>query len=256
MACRARHMMKDIVITEKDMSRRPLAVALAWLVAAPAFAADNIDQVDLLAQQDFRALSEDMAAALSYKAIVPTEPLGITGFDVGVEVTATELQHPDSWDRASSGSTPATVYIPKLHLHKGLPGGFDVGAFYANAAGSNIDLWGAEVRYAIIQGGTAMPALGLRGTYSRLSGVEQLDFTTRGVELGVSKGFAFVTPYAGVGRVWVDSEPRVATLEAENFSETKYYAGFNFNFVLGDLALEGDRTGDATSYSAKLGFRF
>lgn len=238
------------------MSRRPLTVVFAWLAVAPAFAADNIDQIDLITQAEFRNLSQDMGAALSYKAVVPAEPTGIAGFDVGAEVTATKLRHSDTWDRASSGNTPATVYVPKLHVHKGLPAGFDLGAFYAAVPGTNIDLWGAELRYALIPGGVATPAVGLRGTYSRVSGVEQLDFATRGIDLGISKGFTLVTPYAGIGRVWVKSEPRVGSLEPENFSQAKYYAGLNFNFVLGNLALEGDRTGDATSYSAKFGFRF
>lgn len=238
------------------MSRRPFAISLAWFAVAPAFAAENIDQINLLTQAEFRALSQDLGATVSYKAVVPSETLGLTGFDLGAEVTATKLQNQAAWDRASSGTAPHTVYVPKLHVHKGLPAGFDIGAFYSTVPSSNIDLWGAELRYALIQGGPATPALGLRGTYSRLSGVEQLDFTTRGIELGISKGFALVTPYAGIGRVWIDSEPRVGTLQAEKFSEDKYYAGLNFNFVLGNLALEGDRTGDATSYSVKFGFRF
>lgn len=238
------------------MSYRPLAILVACLATAPAMAAENIDNIDALSQSQFRDLSQDMAAALSYKAIAPAEPLGITGFDIGIEVTATRLQHRSSWDLATSGSATATVYIPKLHAHKGLPAGFDLGAFYATAPDSNIELWGAELRYALIPGGVATPAVALRGNYSQLTGVDQLDFTTRGIELGISKGFAFVTPYAGIGRVWVDSEPRAGALTAEDFSENKIHAGLNFNFVLGNLALEGDRTGDATSYSAKFGFRF
>lgn len=238
------------------MSRHPLTIALVFLAASPTIAADNIDQLNALTQSEFRSLSTDMGAALSYKAVVPTEPLGITGFDVSIEATATRLEHQTIWDRASSGSTPATVIIPKLHVHKGLPAGFDLGAFIATVPGSNIDLWGAELRYAVLQGGVATPAIGLRGTYSQLSGVEQLDFKTRGVELGISKGFTLVTPYAGVGRIWIESEPRVGALQPEKFGQSKYYAGLNFNFLIGNLALEGDRTGNSTSYSAKFGFRF
>lgn len=238
------------------MNRRLLVVSLTGLLSLPTVAADNIDQIATLSQSDFRGLSQDLGAALSYKAVVPTEPLGIVGFDIGVEVTATKLQHRDAWDRASSGNPPDTVYIPKLHVHKGLPAGFDIAAFYSTVPNTNIELWGAELRYALLPGGVATPALGLRGTYTRVSGIEQLDFSTRGVELGISKGFTLVTPYAGIGRVWVESEPRVGTLAPEDFSDTKLYAGVNFNLVLGNLALEADRVGDTTSYSAKFGFRF
>jgi len=239
------------------MKRTLTTLAVLLTITAPASAADNIDQIDLLVQSDFRKLSEDMGAALSYKAVLPATPLGITGFDIGMEVTATKLQHRDAWDRASSGSAPTTLYVPKLHVHKGLPAGIDVGAFYTAIPNSNIKMWGAEARYAILSGGVAQPALGLRGTYSKLSGVSQLDFHTTGLELTISKGFLLFTPYAGVGRVWTVSTPTgVSNVSKEDFSQGKYFAGASFNLGIANLALEADKTGDATSYNAKLGFRF
>lgn len=239
------------------MKRTLVSLAVLLTAIPSAFAANNIDQINQLIQADFRSLSEDLGAALSYKAVIPAKPLGITGFDLGVEVSATKLQHRDAWDRASSGSAPDTVYIPKLHLHKGLPAGFDLGAFYTSVPSTNIKLWGAEARYAILQGGLAEPALGLRGTYSKLSGVSQLDFHTTGLELLISKGIAIFTPYAGVGRIWTTSEPvGVPNLKKEEFSQGKYFVGGNLNFGLANFALEADKTGDATSYNAKVGFRF
>ena len=238
--------------------KRTLASLAVFLLTIPsANAADNIDQINQLIQADFRRLSEDLGAALSYKAVIPATPLGLTGFDLGVEVTATQLENRDAWDRASSGTAPDTLYVPKLHLHKGLPLGFDIGAFFTSVPGSNIQLWGAELRYALIQGGAVTPALGLRGTYTKLSGVDQLDFHTRGLELLVSKGFAIFTPYAGVGRVWTVSEPvGVTNVSKEDFSQGKYFVGGNINLGLINLALEADKTGDAASYNAKFGFRF
>ena len=232
-------------------------VAMLFTAIPPVMAAENIDQINQLVQSEFRNLSEDLGAALSYKAVIPATPLGITGFDLGLEVTATKLPHRDAWDRASSGTAPDTLYVPKLHLHKGLPAGIDLGAFYTSIPGTNISLWGAEVRYAILEGGVAQPALGLRGTYSKLSGVDQLDFNTTGLELLISKGMAIFTPYAGVGRVWTTSNPvGVSNVSKEEFTQGKYFVGGNFNFGLANLALEADKTGDATSYGVKLGFRF
>lgn len=238
--------------------KRALASLVILLTAVPpAWAAKNIDQIDQLIQSDFRKLSEDLGAALSYKGVTPAEPLGITGFDIGIDATVTKLQHRDAWNRASSGTTSDSVVIPKLHLHKGLPAGFDLGAFYASVPDSNIKLWGAEMRYAILEGGVAQPALGLRGTYSKLTGVGQLDFHTTGLELLVSKGLAIFTPYAGAGRVWTTSEPvGVPNIKKEEFSLGKYLVGGNLNFGLANFAFEADRTGAATSYGAKFGFRF
>lgn len=235
-----------------------LIVASLVLALVPlAAAADDINQINTLNQAEFRLLAEDLGSALSYKAVIPAEPLGTTGFDLGVEVTATKLEHPEILDRASSGSTSDTVYIPKLHIHKGLPFGLDFGAFYSAVPDTNVKLAGAELRYALLEGGTASPAIGIRGTYTKLSGVEQLEMDTTGAELTISKGFAMVTPYAGAGRVWVNADPRnVSNVRSEDFGLAKYYVGANFNLTVLNLALEADRTGDATTYSAKFGWRF
>lgn len=236
------------------MKKRIALIAL--FASGAAFAASDIDQINLLTQQDFRSLSEDLSAGASYKGVTPAKPLGATGFDLGLEVTGTKIAHRDVWQRASSGTVPSTVYVPKLHAHKGLPFGFDVGAFYSSVPGSNINLWGAELRYAILEGGVVQPAVGVRGTYTKLTGVDQLDFHTKGLELLVSKGFTIFTPYAGIGRVWAVSEPKVPNVNKEEFSQGKYFVGGNFNLGLVNLALEADKTGGATSYNAKVGFRF
>jgi hypothetical protein len=104
-----------------------------------------------------------------------------------------------------------------------------------------------------------MPAIALRGSYTQLAGVDQLDFNTKGADLSISKGFAMFTPYAGIGKVWVTSTPKNivgATPSEESLSENKYFVGVNMNFVLINVAVEADKTGDATSYGLKLGFRF
>jgi len=238
--------------------KRALSVfAILFVAASPVHAADNIDRIDQLPQSEFRQVSEDLGAALSYKALIPAEPLGLGGFDIGVEVTDTNIHNRDAWDHAFSGAAPDPLYIPKLHVHLGLPAAFDIGAFYGQAPNSNVELWGAELRYAIIEGSTAMPALAVRGTYSQLSGVDQLDLHTSGLELSISKGIAMFTPYGGLGRVWTTAQPvGIPTLKTEEFDQDKYFVGCNLNLGIINLAIEGDKTGDTDSYGLKLGFRF
>ncbi|WP_303901212.1 hypothetical protein [Thiohalomonas denitrificans] len=237
--------------------------AVSLLAVAGSAGADDLDQLQELAQDDFRKMSEDLGAALSYKALTPAESTGTTGFDVGMEVTATKLENPEVFESAMSGNDDFdTLPIAKLHAHKGLPFGIDVGASYAAVPSTNIKLLGAEVRYALLEGGIATPAVAVRGTYSSLVGVDQLDLETKGLELTVSKGFTMATPYAGIGQVWVTSTPNdiigVEGLELgkEDFSESKVFVGMNFNLGLMNFVVEGDKTGDATTYGAKLGFRF
>jgi len=241
------------------MIHRFLALSILGLggLALPA-QAFNLDTINTLSQAEFRLLSEDLGAALSYKPLSPSEPLGITGFDFGIEVSATKLQNTAIFSQATGGETIDTLVLPKLHIHKGLPFDFDIGASYAAAPDSNIKAWGAEVRYAIVKGDTTTPAIALRGSYSSLDGVDQLKLTTTGVDLSISKGFTLFTPYAGIGRVWVRSTPdaTIPTLVAEEFELSKMFVGLNMNLAVINIAVEGDKTGDATSYGIKVGWRF
>lgn len=233
---------------------------LAAVLAAPltANAADDIDNLVALAQSEFTGIAEDLGATLSYKPLTPAEPLGITGFDIGLAVTGTRLEHVAAFDQATSSSSdfPSTAPTPSVRVHKGLPLNIDVGLMYSTIPDSNITAWGGELRYAVVGGNVALPAIGIRAAYTRLTGVDQLDFDTRSVDVSISKGFAILTPYAGVGRVWASATPDASTgLTEVSPSLNKVFIGANLNFGLLNLAVEADRTGDADSYGVKVGFR-
>lgn len=238
------------------MNRHTLALLAASAFASAAHAADINPQ--LLTQPQFRALSEDMGAVVSYKPLIPSEPSGITGFDIGVAVTGTKLKNHAVWEQAAGGSdVPSTLPVPTVRVHKGLPLNIDIGAFYSKVPTTNIQIGGGELRWAFVPGGTLTPALAARVSYTRLSGVDNLKFDTTGFDVSISKGFAFFTPYAGAGIVKVKSKPGAATLLAEeSFDQSKVFAGLNMNFGLANIALEADRTGKATSAGVKFGFRF
>jgi len=230
-------------------------VVTAFTLTSAARAAGDINSIGSLSQNLFKDLTSDLGAALSYKAIRPAEPMGSLGFDIGFEVSSTSLET-NALELATSGDTTSNqILVPKLHVSKGLPFGFDVGAFYTSVPSTNIGLVGGELSYAILEGGTLSPALSIRGTFSRLTGVDQLDLTTKGVELSVSKGFAMFTPYAGIGQVWIDSKTNVG-LADESLTKSKYFLGINFNLGLVNLAAETEQTGENTSTSAKIGVRF
>jgi len=230
-----------------------VALAVSFTLLPCAFAA-NIDNVGSLLQPEFKDLTADLGAALSYKAIRPAEPMGSLGFDIGFEITSTKMES-NALELATSGNAPSQLLVPKLHISKGLPFGFDIGAFYTSVPSSNIGLIGGELSYALYEGGTFSPAVSIRGTFSRLTGVDQLNLTTKGLELSISKGFAFFTPYAGIGQVWIDSDTNTG-LEDESLTKSKYFLGINFNLGLINFAAETEQTGDNTSTSAKIGVRF
>lgn len=225
-------------------------------IASPTFAAD-LNSVNALAQTEFRALTEDLGAALGYKPLTPATPLGVTGFDIGIAVTATQIANSEVWKKAASGSNiPSTLPVPTLRALKGLPFDIDVGVMYAKIPSANIQLVGGELRWAPLPGGPLLPALALRVHTSSLSGVDQLGLRTVGADVTFSKGFVGFTPYGGVGAQRVTSSTSVTQLKGETFNQGKVFAGINWNLGLVNLAIEVDRTGNVTSGGGKIGFRF
>jgi len=221
----------------------------------------DIDGIDRLSQAQFKPFARDLVSALSYKSITPAEPLGITGFDLGVGLTVIETDSDLPWGIAL-GSEKSYLAVPRISLQKGLPFDFDVGGFYATVPGTGVQFFGAEVKYALVEGNAALPAIAIRAAATKLTGVEQLDLDTRSLELTVSKGLLNLTPYAGIGKVWGDIRPSNSALQglvrlsAESPDMVRVFAGLNFSIFLGSIALEVEKTGDNLGASTKIGIRF
>jgi hypothetical protein len=235
---------------------RVILFALAAALAAPAWA-QKIDNIQVLSQAEFRLLSEDLGGALSYKPQTPTEPLGFPGIDLGIAFTGAKVKNQEILERATTDEMPDTLPIPTLRAHVGLPLGFDVGALYSQIPSSNIRYYGGELKWAFVPGGAVWPAFGVRGAFTKVTGVDQMDLDTRSVDLSISKGLAFLTPYAGVGRVWVKSDPKgTAGLQKEEFELDKLFIGIGVSVMVLNFNLEADKTGDVSAVSVKAGLRF
>jgi len=232
-------------------------IGVLFFLGATTVQAASFNTLDALTQGQFKELSENVAAAAQYKGVTPTEPLGIIGFDVGLSVSYTGIENDKLFDLASKGDfdVPGLV-LPRLTIHKGLPFGIDVGGSLTGAPGTDIKIVGAEVRYALMEGGVATPAIGIRASGSMIQGVDELDMTNIGLDISASKGLTIVTPYIGAGVLRTTSTPNDAqNLKEETLSQTKLFAGLNINLGF-NFTLEADKTGDYTSLSAKAGFRF
>ena len=216
-------------------------VCLSIMIVGQALAKD-IGFIDGLTQDAFKDLSKEAAALLSYKNIAPAEPLGITGFEIGVESSFVQISTGNNnyWEKAFSYDAPSILPAPKIRVRKGLPLGIDIGAMYSALPGSNIKLYGAEASYALLEGGIATPALGVRGTFTKLSGVDDLDYQTVGIDASISKGFVMLTPYGGAGMVYFNSKAKGnlqllstiltgSPLSDEKMWQLRYFAGLRIS---------------------------
>ena len=234
--------------------RRGLLSA-AVLAAFPAQALDfDFDIVDNPDQRDFREVSKDLGALLNGKALGPAEPGGITGFGIGAFFVYVPTDDSDAWQRLT-GEDVDDLGLVGISAQKGLPLGIDVGASYAWVPQGDGKLFGAELRYALIDGGLASPAVGLRGSYTSLSGLDDVDYDAFGLDLSVSKGFGPITPYAGAGYVWgtLEADPEFG-LDDEDVEESRLFVGMRIAGL--GLTPEYERVGDRNSFNIRLGFTF
>lgn len=239
------------------MKKILMLVAALFLNVTSVWAAD-LDPTKLTLQQEFKDMSKEVGFGLSYFPLAPAEPLGITGFDIGVEVTAVDINENKSYWEAM-GDFPGMLPVPKLHVQKGLPFGIDIGAIYSKVPDTNIQLIGGEIKWAVLKGTLATPAVAIRGSYTKLLGVDNLDLETVGYDASISKGVAMFTPYAGVGQVMINSEPKNLpsdfTLKDEEITETKYFVGVKTKLLLLTVTAEADFA-EVPAYSLRVGMGF
>jgi hypothetical protein len=237
---------------------RKLAMILVLGVAAPAFAEDEVEVTPATVQADFQSIAEDLVAAIDYKAVVPAEATGIVGFGVGLIANYTPVDDEGAWTRATGGQASIdAIGLIGVGVTKGLPLGIDVGAFYSEIPSTDMSLFGGEIRYAILEGGTASPALAVRAAYAKVSGIDTFDLESKALDVSVSKGFVFLTPYLGVGRVWGEADPNnIGSLKKADVEETKIFAGARISLGLFEITPELEKIGDNTMYNLRLGFSF
>ena len=237
------------------MRRSRFLYSILFFLPSLSFAGNDLDGIEKLDQSTFKVFAENMVAATTYKATAPAEPLGVTGFDLGIGLTAVDLDK-EVFELASDGDWDYSYLpVPRLFAQKGLPFDIDVGASYTSV--SNVfSLFGVELKKAILSGGVATPAVAVRISYSKLSGIDELDVENKGIDLSISKGFAVLTPYAGIGRTFSTVTPvDVPILKEEDIEDSVVYAGVNINLGV-NLGFEVNKTAGVTSYSGKVGIRF
>ncbi|MCC6302300.1 MAG: hypothetical protein IT489_05810 [Gammaproteobacteria bacterium] len=237
----------------------PLVAAMLLSGAGSALAGDNdIVLSPSLTQGRFNTLVDELGMATAYAPFSPAETLGVTGFELGASLTMVKIDESVWNDALGDADAPSMLPVPRLMVRKGLPLGIDIGASYTAIPDSNVTIIGGELRKSLIEGTTAVPAVSVLGHFSNLSGVDDLDLSTYGVDLGISKGFAMFTPYGGIGQVWYEgTEHAGLTLNARDSSETRGYLGMRIGFLpFMNLTAQADFTSAVSSYTLRLNLGF
>ncbi len=233
------------------------ALLLAVLTAAPEAAAWEIRSD--APEASFRLFHERFASAVYHYPRHGAKPLGIIGFEAYADVAVDRGFDDEPFFRdVVSGDLPAdTLGVARIGARKGLPGNFDVGVAYGRALDGDLELISGDLQWALLDGGAVSPALSFRltGTQNIDSGAYQLE--QYGAEAFISKGFAILTPYAGVGYVWDEGtlDRGDGTRVSHDDSRFVAYGGVVLNLLLPKIVVEVE-SADHVQGAVRLAFGF
>ncbi len=234
-----------------------VVLALTLAFAAGTAAAQDFSFTPAPQQPDFKSVSQDVIAVTSYKALGPAEAGGVTGFSVGVYGSYSATQDKSAWQRLV-GEKVEAVGVAGLSARKGLPFDIDLGAMYSQVPGTDAKLFGGEVRWAPLPGGVATPAVAVRASYVKLTGEDDLKADSKTLDVSVSKGFVFVTPYAGLGYVWgtVDPSDNFPSLSKVEVNKGRFFAGARVSLGFFEVTPEYEKLGKSDVFNLRLSLGF
>ena len=156
---------------------------------------------------NFRVFARQFAAAMTSVNLSPPETLGHSGFAFNAELSVVFIDTP-TVKMPTEGEFSGTLLIPSIHIRKGLPWSFELGARGQWIEKSRMGAGTLELKWAINEGFTYLPDIAVRGNVTKLLNSRDFDLTAGGLDLGLGKQFALggmitLTPYAGWTFVFV-----------------------------------------------------
>ena len=228
----------------------------------------------------FESLSADLGLVFSPRFLAPSETLGQAGFEFGGELSFSVIDNKaEHWQLGIQDRTPPKVLTTtQIHLRKGLPFSLEIGAVVGYMVQSELFSLGAELKWALLEGFFFLPDITVRGTVNTVVGSSELNLTTAGFDISVSKAFGIVgmlsiTPYVGYNLVGIFASSRILTPGDSSLPErgvnepefvfgqtnmTRHRAFFGFRVIFYRLVFsaEADIASDVKTFSMKLGFDF
>ena len=201
-----------------------------------------------LANAAFRSFARQMGAAMTSVDLAPPQTLGQSGFSVNVELAVVSFRGGRALPVADGDGFRGPLLMPSIHVRKGLPWSFEVGARAAWIEKSQMGVASAELKWALNEGYTFLPDIGVRAHLSKLLNARSLELLAGGLDVSLGKRFSFfgmmsVTPYLGWDLVFVgastsnvDFDPSASLADAETGAGA---AQFRNLYVFRPLSVRG-----------------
>ena len=257
-------------------------LSLVLLFTASTFSQANLS-LQNLSETDLENSVNDLSSLLAHTSVSPASSLGtVFGLEFGIvggvsdvpNVKKIAAETGESVDMLPAGALLAMVSVPMgFTIEAGFLPSLDLGddvTFNNTAFGVKwtmtdilldlpVDL---ALKYSMTQS-----ELSFNQTVSSVNTKTTYKSTVSNLSAIVSKSFAVVEPYAGIGYVSADGELSVdATVQIFDFtssqsasskpSGTAFFAGIQANLLLIRLGYEFNKMFDATKHNVKLSFYF
>jgi hypothetical protein len=203
------------------MSLASRLTALVLAVSAPALADTYDFRINQLgspvqgqsnynaeANANFRAFTRRLSAAMTSVNLMPPETLGHSAFAITAELSVISMQNADGQlankgtEFPSVGPLQGALLMPSIHMRKGLPFSFEIGARASWLEKSRMGAGTVELKWALNEGWRYIPDIAVRAYVTKLLNTRNFDVTSGGLDVGVGKQFAIagmvtLTPYLG-----------------------------------------------------------
>jgi hypothetical protein len=212
------------------------ALALSFAAARPARAFDNdlaLEKlgppvsglrngteeiaIDPLAQERFARFASELALAVAPMPAGLASSLGDAGFEVSFSGDVALIHRSQVFSNGLSSTVWPTektggdsLFVPTLHLRKGLPFSFEVGTDFGYVAFSSMIAATGSVKWAILEGFHLIPDLSVKAFATAVLGTGALNLVVGGWDVGASEriplaGGAELGLFGGYQRIGINA---------------------------------------------------
>jgi hypothetical protein len=200
---------------------RPVASRVAMVLCLAAFAPPLVAQKlhtndrwrecalvldPSLTRGAWRQFVSELGLVTYFRPLASARPMGRRHVEIGLVNAGTRIDDADpAWNDTFSHADSthwlmegSTLYIPGVVARAGVSDRVDVGAYFTKAVGANYGFVGGQLQYNLLNDAERHLAAAGRLSVVRLFGPEDLDATTYGLDVLVSRDISRFAPYLGV----------------------------------------------------------
>ena len=183
-------------------------------------------------EQGYDIVVRQLGMAIANKPHTVTS-MGIHGFEMSLQNSVSFIDasryadgSPSPWNLAfSDEEAPSNLWIPTIHITKGLPLSFEIGARTGMIQGDTGSIFGTYARFSPIEGYRKSPDLSIQVGYTGYIGNSELGLGTMDTSISLGKAIPFgpltgvnssvFRPFIAGGMYWLRADPRLQSDEAD-----------------------------------------